>query len=232
MTDKQIYLILAYASMYSALVPLGIGIVRYRHLSPPLRWIQGNIALGLLLSTASVWLTRLLENNHFLSYLNTAIDVLCVSLFFANVIRHSLIRILALWLGPAFWLFIVLDALVLTDLYHLNSRSSTLETVLVLALALWYMRELMGQLPTQYSLVRFAPFWVTVGLLVINIASLLFNAFSNQLLDTSENLYLQAVNWAYLASLLGNSLFAFAFAHARRIKKPHRVCTAWDAAQK
>lgn len=165
-----------------------IGVVRFRRLSPSLRYLAAGLAGFLLpLNLTGLVFLFLQRNNLFLMPIYTIGELWILVLVYRQELRSSTFTRLAPWLIGAFTCYAVLDTqLVRPDFTQFRPSQQILQSFIVLALVGLYFRKVMSEL-WIVSLVKEPMFWVSAGLLVYFLGYLQIALFSNYLLQYSRS---------------------------------------------
>ncbi len=182
-----------------------VSIVRYRRLTPALKVIAAYVLLGSVVQWASSTMSAHRQNNLPLLHVYTVLEFACLVWFYRLVQRGFIKNKVFIGLAISFPVLAVLNALFLQDIYHFNTYVRSLESLLIITLALlWYYRAL-----AELKIPRLQDdpvFWVNTGLLLYFSGNVLLFAFSNYILSfhRSLNLYI----WAF-HGLFGTLLYLF-----------------------
>ena len=166
-----------------------IGLVRFRQLSPSLRYLAAGLSGFLLpLNTTGLVLMLLGRDNLFLMPYYTIGELWILVLVYNQALRSPAFTRAVPWLLGAFTCYAVLDTeLARPDFTQFRPSQQILQSFMVLALVGLYFRKLISELRIV-SLGKEPMFWVSAGLLIYFLGYLQIALFSNYLLQYSEGL--------------------------------------------
>jgi hypothetical protein len=172
-----------------------IGLVRFRRLSPSLRYLAAGLAGFLLpLNLAGFVFLVLHRNNLFLMPIYTIGELWILVLVYKQALHSPAFTRLVPWLLGAFTCYAVLDTeLARPDFIQFRPSQQILQSFIVLGLVGLYLRKLISELRVV-RLAREPMFWVSAGLLIYFLGYLQIALFSNYLLQYSKALNMNV--WA------------------------------------
>jgi hypothetical protein len=185
--DTLFVFVLVGRSLPIILLMVGLlGLIRYRTLTPELRWLVGVIWFGLAMELVSQTLTKLYHTNLWLIPIDAAVELWLLSVVFARALHSPAFTRVRPWLAVAFMGYAALSS----GLTIQFSRSAAkfqpvlqvVESLMILGMAALYFRKLLNDLQVQV-LARDPMFWVSAGLVIYSLSKLLIALFSNYLLE-------------------------------------------------
>ena len=197
------------ASLVPVVVAGAVGVVRFRHLPHPLRYLVAIIIAALLVELVSRVLIIWHQSNLFLAYIDTLLEFGLLAGLFRLVLWPSAV---SRWLPAVvvvFSLSSLLPYLQPTDLMQFNTLQRLAESLLVLGLVLLYFYKIIRELVIVH-LTREPLFVISVGLLLYFSGNVFIFISSNYVLQHSPELGWKL--WAIHALLYAvlNSLYAVA----------------------
>ncbi|GAB2561818.1 hypothetical protein [Spirosoma areae] len=199
---KQLVLTLSYVNGATLLIPIGIGIIHWKNLSNGLRVGWGAIVsyfLFFVLSLAMVFLWNG-KNTTIISYLIAASFGGLFAVAYWLAIPSSWRRTLIAGLAFAGVGGILLEAFVFGHYQQGSQWSVPLQTVLTTLTVLIFLHYIIRQ--TRISLLRIPFFWISIALLISSVLGTIYDAFQQQMLASSRELFL-----TWLCVQLGITIF-------------------------
>ena len=175
------------------------GVLRFRRLSPALRYLAGLVWLGLLIELVSETLAFQHKSNLFLGPFDSASGFLMLSLVYRRALQSATFTRVQPWLAGAFVLYAGVSGLLLPETTRFKPLLQVVECLLVLLLVVLYFRKTLNELVVQ-QLTRDPMFWVSTGLLLYYLGKLQISLFSNYIMQYSKQFNL--VVWTVHALLL------------------------------
>lgn len=129
---------IGYVVPFSGIVPLGIGLYKFRRLEPGLRIIVGYLLLSVSCSVAGTVLASQNMNNMPVVHVYTFLELILLSAFYLSIFRRSVFRYLIAFLSTALLIFLVMDTLLPGKIYHFNNNGKSLEALLIILCAVAY----------------------------------------------------------------------------------------------
>ncbi len=174
-------------SLLPIIVATLIGVVRFRRLTPGLRYLAILVGVVLVLEVISRLLALRHQPNLFLMPFYTAAEFGLLILVYERALAAPLFTRWAPWLMGAFIGYVVLDSWLLAELTRFRPSQQVVGSLLVLALVGLYYRKLLNELRVRH-LEREPMFWVSTGLFVYYLGYIQIGLFSNYLLSYSSQL--------------------------------------------
>ena len=154
-------------SVLSNLLPPGLALIRWQQLDRPQRLIGGLIGFLILTEIASyVYFAPVVRNNVYLFHLYTIVEFAVICTAYRTVFSSAALREFLRVIVPAFAVMALVNAIWWQParLAAFNSIPRSVEALILIALALLYLRQLLDELVVK-RLSRHPMFWVTVGVL-------------------------------------------------------------------
>ncbi|SHJ28689.1 hypothetical protein SAMN02745146_2764 [Hymenobacter daecheongensis DSM 21074] len=165
-----------------------IGLVRFRHLPPNLRYLAAGVGFFLLpMGLLGLLLLVLHRNNLFLMPIYTLGELGILAAVYHRTLHSVFFTRLMLWLTAGFASYAVVDLLAATMLTRFRPGQQVLQSVLILAMVGFYFRQLLNELQVK-RLWQEPMFWVSAGLCIYFLGYLQIALFSNYLLRYSRQL--------------------------------------------
>lgn len=192
--------------MQGVMVVAGIsGLLRFRQLSPALRYLAGAVWFGLVLELVVDALASRHMSNLFLLPLDSASGVLLLSMVYRRALASAAFSRVQPWLVGGFILYAGLSGLLVApEAARFSPLLQVVECLLVLLFVLLYFRKLLNELVVQ-QLTRDPMFWVSTGLLLYYLGKLQISLFSNYMMQYSKqfNLAVWTLHVLLLAVMYG-----------------------------
>ncbi|MCI1187962.1 hypothetical protein MON38_11070 [Hymenobacter sp. DH14] len=167
-----------------------VGLLRYRHLETTRRYLVWLSWLALLVTGVAAWFSSHHRPNLFLAPIDTAIELTLLGLMYRRALRPlAMARYLPLGIG-LFLLGTVLSYSPRLDTVEFSPIQHFIESVVVLILALLYLRQLLQPPITMAPLEREPMFWVSAGAILYFAGNSLIFLTSNLTLFHSRELSL------------------------------------------
>lgn len=169
---------------YCTIVPLLIGGIRFRHLSFAQRLLVATVLMGIVAEVASLLVMELEDwtNNMPVFHLYVVGEYcLLTSIFFFG--KKGLLSALhyRILMG-GFLLFAGLSAIFFQGIWEVNSLVRSLESILLIFLALWYFHQTLQRLDTPNLAGSFS-FWFATAVLLYFVANLLLFIYSSSIIE-------------------------------------------------
>lgn len=175
-------------------------VVRYRHLPANLRYLGGVLALEVVTEVLLLTLRHYHQPNLFIGPLFAAGELWLLSLVYEKTLLNRRFSRVRPWLAGGFVLYCALDSLITPEVAHFKPALQLIESALILGLVALYFRKLLNEL--RVTRLDLEPmFWVSIGLVIINLGKSQIYLFSNFLLENYSN-QLNLNIWAIHALLL------------------------------
>ena len=188
--------ILILTASYFIVVPVAIGILRFRHLGTAMKAMACYAFLGGLTQLASSYLNGLHYNNLWLLHFYTPLEFACILWFYSIVLQGFIKKAVFLWSAVGFAVLSALNSQFLQHPETFNTYARSLEGLLVILLCLiWCYRTLLEMKIRRLE--QDPVFWVNTGFLLYFSGTVLLFAFSNYIVGINRalNLYI----WAFHA---------------------------------
>ncbi len=129
---------MGYVVPFSGIIPLGIGLYRFRELEPALRIITGYLLLSVSCSIAGTVLASQNINNMPVGHIYTFLELILLSAFFLAVFKYKLFRYLLVLLSLGLLIFLAVNTLLPGKIYHFSNYGKSLEALLMILFAAGY----------------------------------------------------------------------------------------------
>ena len=150
---KQLVLV----AVISPIIPLIIGIVKYRKLNLANRYIFFLATCDFGVSIYSSYQNRILHTNNMPSlHLLTVLEVLFITLFFTTQAIHKKSKILIYLVGASFIVYSILNSIFIQDIETFNSYARGLEAFIIISFSINYfykriqVKDLSGFINSSY----------------------------------------------------------------------------------
>lgn len=132
---------IGYVVPFSGIIPLFIGLSRFKRLEPALRIMTGYLLLSVACSVAGTILASQNRNNMPVIHVYTFLELILLSLFYLLVFKNRQFRYLIACLSLSLLVFLVADTLLPGKIYHFNNNGKSLEALLVILFSVGYFIE-------------------------------------------------------------------------------------------
>lgn len=170
---------LAYISVFTLLVPTGISIRKYHHLSTSFKGLAWYLYASCCTELLADLLARGQQNNLPLLHLFTVIEFTLLVWCLGQLLSTS--KYFILFLQLIFILFASINALYFQDIWHFNTNARGLECLLLIIFSLKYYHQLFVALKVT-QLEKDPGFWLSTSILIYFSANLFIFIFSNVIL--------------------------------------------------
>jgi hypothetical protein len=175
----QIYFVLLF-------ITLSLYAISLKNKSLYVKWIFLLLILWLMTSASAVYLSTVAKwkNNLFLFHISTPLEYLILATLYRKVIIDVQLKKITAISVPVFVVLSVLSSLFLQKADENNSDAILLESVLLISLSLFYLREVLTlrQVPELH---RFPMFWISAGILFYYTGNLLIEGLLNYMIAHS-----------------------------------------------
>lgn len=183
MTVDFIKLILT-TSSHSALIPLGLGIFRWKRLSYELKILSAYLLLSAIIDIISAHYAHRNINNLAIYYLFTFLEFIIFSYLYYIIYDKIRLKRLIQWIAILFSVFII------ADVYIEGSQSyaaipRTVESIIFTIYSTIYLYFVLGE-NENASLKNESLFWINGGVLVFFAGTLLFFSLSTFILANAD----------------------------------------------
>lgn len=224
MLESFIYA-LAYTNIGTLMIPVGIGLARWRLLTVPLRFAWGGLLSHLLFFLLSLLILKLrLGSTLFIEYLLSGSVGGLFAVCFALAVPAGGRRWIIAGLGTLGLAGLLVEAVGQNRLMQTSLWSVPLETVISTIIILLYLHYLIRT--TTVSLLIVPLFWLSIGRLAGALISTVYDALHAQILDSSRELALQWMAFQLLVSIGCNVLFCVGFWKVRTTRPSTRPLQA------
>jgi hypothetical protein len=187
--------------MFSALIPVFIGLRKWQRLTPQQRWLLGCIIVLLVHEIIGEITIRLHIRNHFLYPLQTVGMVVCLAGAYDGLVGRPRV----LWgLAGAIVAMMVMEVVFWVGIGHINSITLTLSRLLAAFCAFLYLKRLFSANSSGWSAVPASDLFLHLGVFVFGAFTAAGTYFKSYFIDTSLDLY-------YLFDLLSGMFCAISF---------------------
>ncbi|WP_400191887.1 hypothetical protein [Hymenobacter sp. B81] len=190
-------------SSFGVLVPLALGIWRWRSLSGPARAVVWYFAFWTLEAFVDVWSRRVLHTNIYLYHVSVLVETWLLGWAYYRALSSPRLRRWFVPVGLVFTAVAVADATVLSGLDRSNQYARALQVVLMLGCALLYFEQWLHELRVREPWQDFM-FLVSVGLSVYYAGSVMSYMVADS--QTAANQLMHAlalvINLSYLFALV------------------------------
>jgi hypothetical protein len=213
MTSPEIAKILAYLAMWIAILPIIVGIVKWKHLNKEMKiFLIYLVSLFICTIIAFIQVYLKVSNNVWLFSIMFGIDAFFTGWFYSVVLKPPKIRPIVFIIGILLNIYILIDSIWLNSsfLKSISGKSS----ILILSFdALWAIIFIYQTIsnPLIENLKRNSTFWISVGSLFGAFIALFLVIYANDLWNYSKNLYNFVSNLANILNTLQYLVFTYAF---------------------
>ena len=184
----SIYLILSYCAVFMISVPLSISLIRYRHLHTEMKILAALLLVAAITELVANVLAEYRINNlpilHFYSVLEFGFLATIYYHYFHPLIHRAVYH----WSIIIFALFALFNALYIQRITGFNTYPLILESIVMACLALLFFRRAL-KLQQALHIERTPMFWFSAGHLIYFAGNLSVFAFSNFILEISNQLH-------------------------------------------
>ena len=172
---------------FGVLVPLVIGLRRWRYLSPAARIIVYYFGFWSVEAFVDQWSRRVLHNNIYLYHVTVLVETLLLGWAYYQVYDLKPIRRIMPWVGAMFTWVAFVDACWLAGLYQLNRVTRAVQVVLMLTMILLYFEQWTRE-ARAVSPWRNLMFMTSVGLAIYYTGSVMSYLLQTGALTTIERI--------------------------------------------
>jgi len=195
---NEIALTIGKYSSIPVIVTAVYGAIIYRQLTGELRVFCWFLFLSGVIETASKILWLQSKNNLPLLHLYVAAGFLCLSWFYAGVLKGFINQKIIWGTAILFTCFTTINSLFFQKIYTFNTYALTVESVLIIILSLFTFIVLLNDIVKQQKL----PFikslnWINSGLFIYYVSSLLIFYFSQVIADNFSR-EVNRYTWVFL----------------------------------
>jgi hypothetical protein len=164
-------------------VPLAVGIYRYKALRPPARFLFYYLVFGGLTDAVATYTAHHRMNNLWLLHTYTAVETVMLLWFYRLILREAWIRRVIPFLIIVFPLFCMANILWWQSLKHFNTYTRPVEALLLMYLGVTYFFETSHAAVDARDGSRVGLSWMNTGLLLYFSLSFFIFIFSNYLVQ-------------------------------------------------
>jgi hypothetical protein len=211
----QLLHLLGYINLFSLLIPIGIGLLRWRELSVSLRFAWAGLTAYFLLFLASFGLSiwPIGMGNLFLDYWIAGLFGIAFVFCYCLAVPAGWQRQLIWLLGAIGVIGLITEAILLARSSEISQWAIPLQTVINTIVPLIYLNYLTRS--TAIS-VRFVPlFWISIGRLISSTLSTLYDALHAPMAESSRDLLIQWLCFQISITIACNFLYGYGFWKAR-----------------
>lgn len=197
------------SSSYSAILPLGLGIFKWKYLSFELKILSAYLLLFFLIDITALQLANDRVNNMHLLYAITVLEFVLFSAIYYKILRLFHLKTVVIIIAVLFSIVIILN-LYKQGLSSYASVPRTLESIIFTIYAILYFYTILKE-GHGFVTEKDAMFWFNGGILFYFAGSLLFFSLSSYILehaslDLQRNLFVTPV----ILNIVQKLLFAIA----------------------
>lgn len=204
---------LAYISIFSALLPIIVGLLFFKRLKPWHLWVI--IFYGIYsFVNDEVIVYKLTNHLPYKRYLFTftIVEYLAFATFLWSVIKHPLVKKAIIITSIAFTLFCLYTLLIRPKIGNFDSVQTSIEAIVVIVFSLIYLFEEINK-PQVAFIYSSYKFWIVIGMFLYMAGTFFLFIYASTLSAKEVNNY-WIIN--YISNILKNVLFALAMVvHAK-----------------
>jgi hypothetical protein len=189
------------------LIPIVILAIRYKYLTPGLKWFFFTLSTHLITALTSEVLYLNNINPNYAASVYYIVAVILYIGFFSSVIDVPRLRNLFFTLAPVHIVFAT-GNLLFVQKETLNTYSAISLSIIIISLSLFFFYRLLKHLPTD-NLLTMPVFWFVTAEFVVNTGQMLMKSFAHFLIDIfNDNLI---ILWVFHHGLgiAGNLIFIY-----------------------
>ncbi|WP_428656811.1 hypothetical protein [Runella sp.] len=206
--------IFLYGSLFIGVVPMGIALYNYFFLKQQHKWVLYKIVFHLLIVCVSVFV-RFKGPNFFLYYILCFGLAITIHFIFVRYYNRSIVRTVARLSTVLYLLFLLLDAFVLSGTNTYKNSSFTLFDFWAITVIIIYLGQTLKN--THIRRLRDYPmFWISIGIAIPYLASLLHFLLSSSALIINIKLFFVTENMSLMGNIAGSVLQAIGFWKCRK----------------
>jgi hypothetical protein len=214
MNLSNLYMILAYVALCSYLLPISIGIKHFQKISTYSKtfWI-GSIFSFFFFGLSFLLYFFKIYNTLYLTYLSTAVGVIVKLLFFRQITKNRIPKLVITYLALLV-LFVDVTEAFYRKFSEMNNITAFFEYGWLIISTTYCLRNLLN-INVKSSIRSQSLFWIFIGLLIYVFFSLIFDTFSNKLLKYSNQLFTIFALLIYISVVISNIFYAIALQKAK-----------------
>lgn len=174
-------LLLLAVSSYSAILPLGLGVFKWKHLSFELKILSAYLLLSLLTDVVTLQLAINSINNLSLLYVFTVLEFLLFSTIYYKIYRSLRLKRVIIIVAIVF-LGVVVFNLYEQGIASYATAPRTIESIIFTTYSIIYFYQIVRG-SFAYKVEKDSMFWFNGGILVYFAGSLLFFSLSSYILE-------------------------------------------------
>jgi len=164
---------IGYVVPFSGMIPLGIGLYKFRSLEPGLRVIVCYLLLSVACSIAGSVLASQNINNMPVAHVYTFLELILLSAFYMSIFRQGFFRYLITLLSMALLVFLAADTLLPGRIYRFNNNGKSLEALLFILCSVGYFISALDHTDHKVTKSSRALTYINAGLLLYFSSSLI-----------------------------------------------------------
>jgi hypothetical protein len=197
--------LLGYGYFIASLIPLSVGVIRYRFLDRPMKILTLLCVLAVLSASAELTLGRLAVNNRFIANNYVPVEVLLITLvyfFSTSTAKYRRILIATYALFAIVW---TVDKVLFDVPNETNSTMALVSRLFLFSISLLMIST--ASRDTKTALGDKPIFWVAAGVLLYSTGTFVVVGLGNRLLQLNVTLFVIAwhINWLLL--IVANLLY-------------------------
>ncbi len=164
---------IGYIVPFSGIIPLGIGLYKFRSLEPCLRIITCYLLLSVLCSAAGSVLAAHNVNNMPVAHVYTFLELILLSAFYISIFRQGVFRYLIALLSVALLVFLAIETVLSGKIFYFNNTGKSLEALLFILCSVGYFISALDH--TDHKAAKNSPAltYINAGLLLYFSSSLI-----------------------------------------------------------
>lgn len=183
MVTKEISEFIVQSVIYLPSIAAVIGLVRFRHLTKPLRYLALLACFDAVMELSALSMSRVLhlKSNLFLFPIVLTGELGLLTLLYRQALQSAMLNKMAPWLVGLFGLYALIDQLAPHSAVHYAPGVQVVSYLLMLGMVWLYFRKLLNDLLVE-QLGQEPIFLFSIGLTVYALGNLLIALFSNYIL--------------------------------------------------
>jgi len=197
--------ILGYVYFVSSLVPLSVGLVRYRSIARPMKILTLLCVLSFVNAATQFILGRLKISNQFIGNAFVPVEVLLIILIYFFSTGLSKYRRIVVGSGILFMLVWIIDKLFFEIPNQINPEMAVVSRLFLVAMSLLMISVASGvEIPRLRDK---SVFWVAAGVILYSTGTFLAVGLGNRLLEMNVSFFIIVwhINWSLL--IVANLLY-------------------------
>lgn len=199
--------------IYSVIIPISLGLFRWRLLTRPERWIVAFLLALLADELLSVLCIALHMRNHFLFYVQTVTVLFSVAGVYAGLIRPKQL----VWqVASGVSLFMIAEVIFWVGFNHINTVTLTLSRLSPALYAAISLNRLLSA-SVQPSPVVTPMLYCHVGFLIFGAFSAVSSSVMSYFIETSVDMYFFFTNMSAMMSVVAFVFFSISFLRVKSV---------------